>query len=259
MVEPGTQAYDVEAAVYDARVEGDAWMRRVLWARYARLFRPGQMVLDVGCGTGIDTRYLARRGIRVVGIDRAPSMIREARAALASEPFEALVDLRVMDVAAMASLPERGFDGVISAFASVSTVADLRGFSAAAADRLRPRGTLLVHSLNPWSLWEWMGLLRYGRLRAARGLGRHPERIFMIGDHAVPHYLYDARDAYERFFKTQFRWRDAFGLGILRPPHTVARIPPVIVSALQALERPLRGHWPFARWGRFFTLELEKR
>jgi SAM-dependent methyltransferase len=258
MVDAGTQAYDIEAAVYDGRVEGDAWMRRVLWARYARLFRPGQMVLDVGCGTGIDVGFLARRGNRVVGIDRSPAMIREARATLAREPFEALVELRVMDVAAMASLPASGFDGIISAFASVSTVADLRGFSAAAADLLRPRGTVLIHSLNRWSLWEWMGLLRHGRLGAARYLGREPERIFMIGDHAVRHYLYDARDAYERFFKTQFRLRDAFGLGILRPPHTVTRIPPAVVSALQALERPLRGHRPFARWGRFFTLELEK-
>jgi 2-polyprenyl-3-methyl-5-hydroxy-6-metoxy-1,4-benzoquinol methylase len=259
MVDTGTQAYDVEAAVYDARVEGDAWMRRVLWARYARLFRPGQTVLDVGCGTGIDARFLARRGIRVVGIDRAPSMIREARARLASEPFAAEVDLRVMDVAAMASLPERGFDGIISAFASVSTVADLRGFSAAAADLLRPRGTVLVHSLNRWSLWEWMGHVRHGRWPEARRLGRDSERTFVIGGQAVRHYLYDGRDAYQRFFSRQFRLRQAYGLGILRPPHTVSRIPPPVVRALQALERPLRGHRPFASWGRFFTLELEKR
>jgi len=40
----------------------------------------------------------------------------------------------------MASLPASGFDGIISAFASVSTVADLRGFSVAAADLLRRAG-----------------------------------------------------------------------------------------------------------------------
>jgi 2-polyprenyl-3-methyl-5-hydroxy-6-metoxy-1,4-benzoquinol methylase len=259
MVDTGSQAYDVEAAVYDARVEGDAWMRDVLWRRYARLFRPGHTVLDIGCGTGIDARFLARRGIHVVGIDRAPSMIREARARLASEPFSTLVDLREMDVADLASLPERGFDGIVCAFASVSTVADLRGFSETAAELLRPQGTVLVHSLNRWSLWEWLGHLRHGRFRAARELGHQRERTFVIGGEAVRHYLYDARDAYERFFKTRFRLRDAFGLGILRPPHTVARIPRPVVSALQALERPVRGRRPFKGWGRFFTLELEKR
>src|SRR5438309_6120744 len=138
MVDPGTQAYDVEAALYDARVAGDAWMRDVLWRRYAQLFRPGHRLLDIGCGTGIDARFLARRGIDVVGIDRAPAMIREARMGLANESCNRLLDFRVMDASDLDSLPERGFDGMIAAFASISAVADLGGFSEKAAELLRP-------------------------------------------------------------------------------------------------------------------------
>jgi 2-polyprenyl-3-methyl-5-hydroxy-6-metoxy-1,4-benzoquinol methylase len=259
MVDPGTRAYDVEAAVYDARVAGDAWMRDVLWRRYAQLFRPGHRVLDIGCGTGIDARFLAGRGIHVVAIDRAPAMIREARSGMANEGCDRLLDFRVMDASDLGSLPERGFDGMIAAFASVSAVADMGGLSEKAAELVRPQGTVLVHSLNRWSLWEWMGHVRHGRWPEARRLGRDSERTFVIGGQAVRHYLYDGRDAYQRFFSRQFRLRQAYGLGILRPPHTVSRIPPPVVRALQALERPLRGHRPFASWGRFFTLELEKR
>ncbi len=57
-------------------------MRNLLWERYARLFRPGDAVLDVGCGTGIDALFLARSAVRVVGIDASPSMIAQARARL---------------------------------------------------------------------------------------------------------------------------------------------------------------------------------
>ena len=67
-------AYDAIAAEYDAQVAGDAWMRRVLWGRYAALFRPGQHILDVGCGSGADAIFLARRGVRVTGIDVSPAM-----------------------------------------------------------------------------------------------------------------------------------------------------------------------------------------
>jgi SAM-dependent methyltransferase len=48
----------------------------------ARL-RPGQRVLDVGCGTGVVTRMAAQRhpGIRMVGIDRDPAYLAVARSA----------------------------------------------------------------------------------------------------------------------------------------------------------------------------------
>lgn len=234
-------------------------MRDVLWARYARLFRPGDAVLDAGCGTGIDARFLARRGVRVMGIDVSPSMIAQARARLELDRVEDLVDVRVLDIGEIASLPAASFDGIISAFASLSTVADLEAFGADAARLLRPHGTMVLHLLNRWSLWEWLGLVRDGRLAAARRLGRNVERNFVVGGRPVRHYLYHARDAYARFFSARFRLRRAYGLGILHPPHTLHRIPVAVVTRLDRLERLLRDRSPLADWGRFFVLELEKR
>jgi SAM-dependent methyltransferase len=234
-------------------------MRNLLWERYARLFRPGDAVLDVGCGTGIDAGFLARAGVRVVGIDASPSMIAQAETKLGVDPSKALVELRVLDLTEIGALPAASFDGIISAFASLSMVADLEAFAQEAASRLRPRGAMVLHLLNRSSLWEWLGLVRHGRLRAAHRLGRQVERNFVIGGRPVRHYLYHAREAYARFFAAHFRLRRAYGLGILRPPHTLGRLPPAVVAALDRLERPVRATRPFADWGRFFVLELEKR
>ena len=41
---------------------------------------PGDTVLDLGCGTGILTRALAERGLRVVGVDPNEDMLAQARA-----------------------------------------------------------------------------------------------------------------------------------------------------------------------------------
>src|SRR5690349_17535972 len=41
--------------------------------------RPGERVLDLGCGTGDLTAQLAARGATVLGVDASPEMVNEAR------------------------------------------------------------------------------------------------------------------------------------------------------------------------------------
>src|SRR6266850_4259651 len=128
-----TTGYDAIAAEYDAQVRGDDWMRRVLHTHYARAFRPGQRVLDVGCGTGIDAIALARLGVRVVGVDGSAAMIAQLHAKVASEHLENLIRAQVLRIQDLANLlPE---------VVTPSTHTDpSRGFAAAVAPEGTPRG-----------------------------------------------------------------------------------------------------------------------
>ena len=47
--------------------------------------RPGDRVLDLACGSGVHALRLARRGLEVVGVDIAPSLIAHARQQAARE------------------------------------------------------------------------------------------------------------------------------------------------------------------------------
>jgi trans-aconitate methyltransferase len=67
---------------------------------------PGERVLDLGCGTGHLTAAIAARGAAVVGVDRAASMIAEARRAYPD------LDFRLADAAAFES--SEPFDAVFS-------------------------------------------------------------------------------------------------------------------------------------------------
>ncbi|WNQ10134.1 class I SAM-dependent methyltransferase [Paenibacillus aurantius] len=70
--------------------------------------RPGERVLDVGCGTGDLTKKLADEGCRVEGIDRSREMIDQARVKYPELSF------RVEDAEEPASYPKECFDAVFS-------------------------------------------------------------------------------------------------------------------------------------------------
>lgn len=52
--------------------------------------KPGESILDVGCGTGHLTAQIAATGARVTGVDRSPEMIQQARATHPAISFEVM-------------------------------------------------------------------------------------------------------------------------------------------------------------------------
>jgi len=76
------QSYDAVADRYVDMGAGDLgpypWLRAAL-ATFAEAVRGLGPVLDVGCGPGIVTAYLAERGVSVSGVDLSPRMIHHAR------------------------------------------------------------------------------------------------------------------------------------------------------------------------------------
>jgi hypothetical protein len=150
------------------------------------------------------------------------------------------------------------FDGMIAAFASLSSLADLGTFSADAARLVRPGGRMIVHKLNRFSLWEWLGCVWRRDLAGAAAVGRSRTRSFVIGGQSVEHSVFFPHAAYA-YFEARFVLREAYGLGWLRPPHTVQRLPAPLVRALEWTDLRLGG-LPLARnAGRFFVLDLERR
>ncbi|HEU5198345.1 MAG TPA: methyltransferase domain-containing protein [Ktedonobacterales bacterium] len=97
--------------------------------------QPGERVLDLGCGTGHLTAQMAAAGAEVVGIDKAASMIEQARATYPNLRFE------VADGSSF-SFPEP-FDAVFSN-AAIHWMREPAQVVACIAQALRPGGRFVA-------------------------------------------------------------------------------------------------------------------
>lgn len=124
---------------------------RALLERLLAPFADAQSALEVGCGTGHFTRWLAGRLPRVVGLDRAPAMLAEA--------CRHRSRLRLIQGDAH-HLPIRSRAVDLSLFALTLEFVDDPVAALAEAVRVSRRGVLVV-ALNRWSPGGWSR--RWGR------------------------------------------------------------------------------------------------
>jgi ubiquinone/menaquinone biosynthesis C-methylase UbiE len=250
------RAYDAVAPDYDRLVGEDKVIRQRLWRTYMRCFQPGQHLLDVACGTGIDAIFLAQQGFWVTAVDVSSGMIAQLRHKAQCERVADQIQTHLLDIAHLDTLLPAQFDGLISAFAGLNTVADLSAFAAVAHSLLRPDGRMILHMLNGFTPWEWLALLAKGKWQQAQTLRQQKERWVQIAGVLVRHHLYRLDEVYDRIFAGHFHLQGKFGLGILRlPGNDRHRLAPF----LDRIEDRVGTVEPGCRWGRFFVLELQKR
>ena len=119
----------------------------------ARL-QPGDVVLEVGCGTGVLDRWLAHRtggANRIVGVDINRFLLQEATALARQEGLEHLIEFREGSAEAL-PFPDRSFDVAMSS--TVIQRADADRMLAEMVRVTRPGGRVAVvghaHDLHRW-------------------------------------------------------------------------------------------------------------
>jgi trans-aconitate 2-methyltransferase len=127
--------------------------------------KPGERILDLGCGTGQLTSEVAQCGAAMVGVDSSPEMIAGAR--------ENFPDLH-FELADATALPYQGeFDAVISN-AALHWIRDQRSAIASVARALKPGGRFVFEMGGHQNLRETLA----AGSEALRSLGvQDPERL----------------------------------------------------------------------------------
>lgn len=232
--------FDAQAATYDEQFTDSLVgrvQRQAVWQELDRLFRPGQRILEINCGTGVDALHLARRGVEVVACDSSSRMIEVARERLRRTArasglgaglgehasMFAKVRLEILATEEIGKLhgSEATFDGVLSDFAGLNCVEDLRAAARDLAQLLKPGAVAALCMFGPCCAWEILWYLGHGDARKAFRRLRSSGDLAELGPGMSVRVRYPTVSVLGRLFAPEFRLTTWKGIGVAVPPSYV--------------------------------------
>jgi SAM-dependent methyltransferase len=262
-------AFDRLATHYDAEVEANpamAYMRRVSLETLLDLFAPGERVLEIGCGTGVEAVALAQRGVHVLATDLSAAMVHHTAARAEAAGVGSRVRTRHLAAGELGVLVDElapgRLDGAYSSFGPLNGEADLAPAATALAHLVRPGGYLVLSVMNRIYLAEALWFLLHGDLRRATRRWSGHTVASVSADLALqaPTWYYGP-GALARAFGPSFAVQHRRALTLLLPPPYLAalwRHHPRLCAWAMAWETRLASLWPFCSLGDHVLMVLKR-
>jgi ubiquinone/menaquinone biosynthesis C-methylase UbiE len=246
------RAFDQIAGSYDeifTRTLVGRAQRDAVWQAMRSAFRAGERILELNCGTGEDAFFLARLGVSVVACDASARMIETAQRRQSAEANQgSRILFRRLQTEELRCIPAtEKFDGVLSNFAGLNCVRDLKSVAAQLARLTKPGANAVLCVSTRFCVWEtvWFGLRASFRKAFRRIRGTAIARV--AGDRVQ--VWYPTVRSIARSFSPEFRLRSIRAVGLTVPP-TYVRAKwinnPAAISFLQRLDARI-GSAPLLR------------
>jgi SAM-dependent methyltransferase len=241
--------FDAYAAYYDLLYGGKDYAAETEYV-HSLLPPDTTSVLELGCGTGGHAVELARRGLRVEGVDLSPAMVERARHRRAVLPEAVAARLAFAEGDARAVRVEKAFDAVLALFHVMSYQTgdvDLDAVFRTARIHLRHGGVFV------FDFWHGPGVVADGPREVSRTV--RDER-FEVRRHTLPTVVADAHRVDVRFDivvqahdgTPAQRWHEVHPMRYLFVPELdalarAAGFQPAFVHAWLSREPPDARHW----------------
>jgi SAM-dependent methyltransferase len=219
--------------------------RAAVWRALDCRFRPGQHILELNCGTGLDAAHLVERGVKVLACDAAPRMIEVAKRRRNAMGPGTSADLRVLATERIAELEGEGlFDGAFSNFGGLNCVEDLGAVARNLGRLLRPGATALLCMMGRSAAWEIAWYLGQGKPRKALRRFQRGGAIGRLAEGVTVQVYYPSVRGMARIFAPDFKLVRLKGIGITVPPSYMSKLAqrfPRVLHALAQVDSRVSG------------------
>lgn len=256
--------FDNVASEYDHHITGNR-MNRLLRNRSLAWLEPrfsrARRLLEIGCGSGMETLPLLRAGHEIVAVDISEQMLATVRskaeeAGLSSRLYTC--HLRARDLSQLvADLGSASLDGAYSTYGALNCEPDLGPVAAALQQLLKPGAPFVAGVYNRWCLFEIAG---YGAsLQTGRAFGRRRNPVPVGSSRfCVDVYAYSVAD-FQRLFRSGFCVEKIEGVPVMLPPSDLVGYAEKFSRHFERLadwDARIGTRWPFNRLGDHFLMTL---
>lgn len=261
-----TAPFDAVAEKYDETFTSSfigRAQRAAVWKELEKTFRPGDRVLEIGCGTGADACFLADRGIFVTATDASTQMVEVTSRRIQTNRLDNFVHPLALPAENISLLPlTQLFDGALSNFGALNCIEDLQELAAGLARLLRPGAKVFLCWMGPYCLWEIFWYALHGKWSKAFRRLRRAGATAKLTNEARIHVRYPSTDSLVRRFAPWFRLESVQGVGIAVPPSYIepwAQRHPRLLQRLERIDSRI-NRWPGLRLlGDHVLVCLERR
>jgi SAM-dependent methyltransferase len=229
-------AFDSLAADYDTAFTQTpiaSHLRQRTHASLTALIRPGDHILELGCGTGEDAVFAASLGAHVVAADASTAMLAlAARKAGSADIHFIHLDLNHLPDAFTMPL----FDGVFSNFGPVNCVSDRAALAAWLHQHTAPGAFVALGVMPPLCAWEFLWHAAHRQWSTATRRLR-VSSFWPDGASAPVEVRCPSPSRLKRDFAPYFQMETVMPLGVLLP-HTAAY--PVVIRRPRMLRTLLK-------------------
>ena len=222
-----SEAFDRASQTYDydfSQTPIGRKFRERVQERLDEIFKPGMLVLDIGCGTGDDAIHLAKRGVSVMACDFSSGMLKIAERKIKKAGLISDIELRHMEAENLFGLLKElpmGFDGVYSNFGPLNLIRDMPSFVRLNARLLDPGGRSLHVVMGRKPIFEILYFIMHLKFKRAFSRFKGNADVPLSGTEVSCGFY----QPYEiiKFFDLYFSIDRVEALGLLIPPPYLAK------------------------------------
>ncbi len=255
------RAFSKQAAHFD---EDDAvnpilqaW-RRQIYSHVERFLKPGNHLLELNAGTGLDAFYFAQMGCTVHATDLSVEMVHQIEKKIIESPTRR-VSCQQISFERLNRLEESHFDYVFSNFGGLNCIQDLSKVTQHFATVLNPGAYVTWVVMPPFCPWELLWLFKGKWREATRRFRKGGSLAHMEGEYFETYYHSLAEVG--RALGKSFELVRCEGLGVLSAPPSATRFYqhyPRLHRALRKIDLAVKDYFPFSQWGDHIIVTFKK-